>query len=163
MKTVVEKNFSPDIKVVKAVNSLKSNYLHLLGGTILIIFFGWMLGYMLFSKSSIEGFWHWMLILVLALVLYLMASGVYTALKEIRQRKKLEQQGIATQATVVGRELDERNEENIYLVYFQFHPDFVVQYQDNTPNNQFFQLPMSSTLSILYLSDNPEVIAVLNG
>lgn len=160
---MTEKKFSPDLKVVVAVNSLKSNRSLLLGAIIMLAFFGWMLGYMLFSKGAIQGFWHWMLILALALIVYLMFDGIRRAIVGIRQRQRLTRQGIAIQATVVGHEVDESREEDTYFLYYQFQPDFVVQYQDVTPNQQFFRTPLGDSLSVLYLPEKPELTGVVGG
>jgi hypothetical protein len=163
MEPTVEKNFSPDLKVVEAVNSLRYNWLLLLAGLLILAFFGWMLAILLLYQRHNWGFWYSIMALVLALVIYLMWETTVAAARGIHQRLHLKRHGRAVKATVVGHEADERNEEDVYLIYYQFRPDFVVRYQDNTTKRRWFHVPTGNQISVLYLLDNPEVTAVVEG
>jgi hypothetical protein len=162
MESFSDLNFSPEIKVVDAVDSLKGSRYLLFVSILVFGLFGVLLGAILTSKTSIAGFWAWLLLLVLVLIQYALLKSVLRSIKLLGQRKTLKQTGITTEATIVGRVLEEGNEtEDTFTIYYQFRPDFVVRHIDGTPSPRLFKLPMGAALPILFLSEKPEVTGIV--
>jgi hypothetical protein len=153
--------FSPDLKVVTATNSLKTNRQKSLGCLIVGGLFGSLLGYMLTDTSKIVGFWGWLTVIALIITMIVIISEFRNTIKDTSNRQRLKKEGITVPATIVGREYRQADEDDEYIIHYQFKPEFVVKYQDDTPERKFFYLPMGSTLPVLHLVDNPEVTGVV--
>jgi hypothetical protein len=69
----------------------------------------------------------------------------------------LRTKGIQAIGIVVGRERDSSGEEDALYVFYQFRPDFVVRYTDNSKTQKFYKLPLDSKIPVQYLADNPEI------
>jgi hypothetical protein len=161
MTTKPEKNFPAEIKVVKAVDSRWSSRYLLIGMTILLIFFGWALVYVLLYSMQLANVWWWVAVLALGITVGAFIDAILKALLDLRNRRLLTNRGITTQANIVGRELDESNENDLYMVYYQFKPEFVVKYVDDTHNQRFYRLEMGSQVLVLFLESNPEVTGLV--
>jgi hypothetical protein len=161
MEKFVDLHFSPELKVVTAVDGLRGSGCLLLGGLLVLALFGLILGSILTGKSNLSGIWVWLMIGVISLTLYFLFERIAGTLNALRQRRLLMQKGIRTQASVVGRESDETNENDDHFIYYQFHSDFVAKYLDSTKGLRFFNLSMGDTLPVLYLPENPEVTGVV--
>ncbi|HMN91420.1 MAG TPA: hypothetical protein PKD70_15595 [Saprospiraceae bacterium] len=72
--------------------------------------------------------------------------------------RKLQKEGVTTQAKIVGKEWhDGGDSADDYYVFFQFRPDFVVKYSDNTPDYTYYNQPEGSEIKVLYLPANPRI------
>lgn len=86
---------------------------------------------------------------------------VYDKIRDMFLVRQLNQRGISGTAVVVGHEKDARGEEDQYYVFYQFSPDFVVKYQDETKTKSWYNLPKGTSLSIVFLEQKPEVNKLL--
>jgi hypothetical protein len=162
----MEPSFAPktssDPKVVIALNSAKAERTRALGclsiGGLLIVF----LTYVLLRAPIQNNIWYWLMVLVPVGLAYVLYYTTKQAVADIRLRQKLDKQGVQVLATVVRHEVAEREDQpDLYNVYYQFQPDFIVKYTDFTTDRRFFNTPLGGKLSALYLSENPETTGLI--
>ncbi len=161
MESICEKHFSANIPIVDAVAFPKDNRTKLLAGVLLGGFFAYILTGMLVQKSPKAGFLYFFTAIALVISLVMILRGFKDTFVAIRRRRQLEHRGRRVQATIVGRESDVNADPELYWIYYQFHPDFIVRHQDETPDRYFFQLPVGHTLEVLYLPESPQVTGVM--
>ncbi len=161
MESICEKHFPTDTPVVDAVAFPKDNRTKLLAGAILGGFFGCIFISMFVHKSPNAGFLYFFTAIALVVSLVMIIKGLKDTFVAIRQRRQLENQGNRVQATIVGRESDLEADPEMFWIYYQFHPDFVVRHHDETKDQYFFRLPMGQTLDVLYLPESPQVTGVI--
>ncbi len=158
MEPVFDKNIDPNMKVVDTLNKVKTERLNMSGclliGVLLICF----LAYVLLSNPMQYNIWYWLTVLTLVAMICIVFYTTKQAVVNIQLRKKLDSQGVQVEATVVGHKVEEYEDEpNIYIVYYQFRPDFMVKYTDFTEDKRFFNTPLGGKLSVRYLPENPEI------
>jgi hypothetical protein len=157
MENNTEKAFSPDLKIVEAVRSRWSNINWLLVSVGVLGLFGYWFVVALIRWLQEGGLWLTLTLVfsgIVALVTYGMLSD---SVETVLRRRKLQREGVAADARIVGREVEEVGEGEMYYIYYQFRPDFVVKYHDITWNQNYFKMPLGSTLPIRYLAENVEV------
>jgi hypothetical protein len=160
MESIQEKYFSPDLPVVDAVALPKDNRSKLLGAALLGVFFGSIFYYSIVYMPSDAGVLHHFTTVALALTMVALIIGFKGVLIGIWRRRQLDLCGVKVQAIVVGRESDIHVDPELYWVFYQFLPSFVVKYQDETPDQHFFNLPDAQTIEALYLPENPRITGV---
>jgi len=106
------------------------------------------------------GFLFYFMLIVLTITVIFMIVGLLKASFAISKRDELKRFGIKVSATVVGRESDIEQDPQVYLIYYQFHPDFVVKHHDETEEQSFFKLPIGSKIDVLYLEKSPQITGV---
>lgn len=154
------KVFSPELKVVEAVRSKWANIHWFITSTAV---FGlsayWSLATLLrwFREG---GLWLTLTLIFSTLVALITFGLLFDGYKAYGIRRSLRRFGKDTQASIVGKEVDDREESDLYYIYFQFEPGFVVKYNDDSRNQQYYRIPLNDTLRIRYLPDNPEVCGV---
>ncbi len=160
MESICEKHFSANIPIVDAVAFPEDNRTKLLAGVLLGGFFAYILTGMLVQKSLNAGFLYFFTAIALVISLITILRGFKDTFVAIRRRRQLERRGKRVQATIVGRESDLNADPELYWIYYQFHPDFVARYQDETKDQDLFQLPVGHNLEVLYLPESPQVTGV---
>jgi hypothetical protein len=162
METAFEKNLPPDIRVIPALNDIKTERSNMLGCLVVGGLFISFLAYLVWINAMPNNIWYWLTALVLLAVLFLLLYTTRQALTRIRLRQKLDREGIRIQAIVVGHNIVEYEDNpNIYIVYYQFQPDFIVKYTDLSPDRRFFDIPVGGKLSVRYWTKNPEINGVI--
>ncbi|MCS7036878.1 MAG: hypothetical protein RMJ33_08855 [Saprospiraceae bacterium] len=164
-----EKNFDPALKVVDANLSIRGAMWQLAGMAFfaLILVFLCYVG-ILWVKEALSGKVSWLGILGFALLAPLCLLLFWGAIATVRDNfqqihfaRQLRQRAAQTKATIVGREKVERTEDNLLYVFYQFHSNFVMRFQDSAVNPQFYPLPVGSKITVYYLPENPEVNSIV--
>jgi hypothetical protein len=98
-------------------------------------------------------------IVILAILMLLAFIGLW---QDYGYYRKLQKQGITTQAKIVGKEMSESEEgPGLMYIFYQFQPDFVVKYQDTTKNARFYKQAEGAEITVRYLAENPQVTVVV--
>jgi hypothetical protein len=64
---------------------------------------------------------------------------------------------VVAEATVVDREMRELGDSYLFLVFYQFRPDFRVELEDTTWQKIYWNQTIGSKLKIIYLPDDPTI------
>jgi cytochrome bd-type quinol oxidase subunit 2 len=157
-----EKIFPPDLKVVKAASSKSSGRYLLVGFSIMLFFFVWALIYALLFRMQLTNIWWWVAVSILLIVIYVFIGVILKARRGLHHRELLTQRGKTVQASIVGHEVKENDEAaDVYMVFYQFRPDFVVKHVDETSDQRFYRLALGSQVPVLFLEDDPTITGLV--
>ncbi|MFM9951947.1 MAG: hypothetical protein ACKV1O_28715 [Saprospiraceae bacterium] len=164
-----EKTFDPDLRIVDANPTLRGAVLYFGGMGCFGVVMTYLLyyGFLWMAETFVQKF-AWLAKIssfFLFLICLLLFSGTLLNMRDsvrnIRFSRQLRKKGIWTMGNVVGREKIDRTEDDTFYVFYQFRPDFVVRFHDDTNNLQFYKLSMGSEVKVCYLADNPEVSSLV--
>jgi hypothetical protein len=164
-----EKIFGPDLRVVDANPGRRGALLQFggMGCLGLVMAYLLYLGLAWLAETLGESF-TWLarigslLLLLLCLFLFWgVALTMQDSLRQMRFAAQLRRKGLLATACVVGREKIDRIEEDIYYMFCQFRPDFVLRFHDSSPGQRFYRLPLGSEVRVRYLEGQPEVSSLV--
>ncbi len=69
-------------------------------------------------------------------------------LRVVDANPTLRKNGVLTKGTVVGREKVDQSENDVFYVFYQFRPDFVMRLVDNASKLPFYKLPIGSEIKV---------------
>ncbi|MDX2282287.1 MAG: hypothetical protein NW218_22040 [Saprospiraceae bacterium] len=164
-----EKTFDPDLRVVDANPTLRNALFHFGGmgclgvvmGFLLYLAFVWLMETLGEKYSWLAKIGAFFLILLCLMLFLGTALTMLDSFRHIRFSNQLRKNGVLTKGTVVGREKVDQSENDVFYVFYQFRPDFVMRLQDNSNNLQFYKLPVGSEIKVCYLADSPEVSTLI--
>jgi hypothetical protein len=157
--------FPDPIRVVEAKRNIRRSVTDatvMLVAMAVVFYIIWFQGGRLYR--FLEDKWQlggWIVYALVGLLAVLLGLGMWLyvsdKVRDVLLVRQLNRRGIRGTAVVVGHEKDERGEDEQYFVFYQFSPDFVVKYQDETAGKIWYNLPKDTQLRIVFLKQNPEI------